>query len=708
MPSASPALQRPEVDGIVLVSIRPSSKEDPWDGAFVTEALRVGEEEPREYQLARQENPLAERRGRRARETGARATQRLHHSTLARTYLAKHTKHPFFLKLPDLRGVENSADACRRVEEATMQFEHEWYLHRSFFSKENDFLPKLCSTQNQWLECKYTLELAKVLPDKPRIPFVATTQLRGRPLREWLAERYPNGFNGLELREWLDIAEKLFYGLEALHRERLAHGFISPDNILVPVSLNTSPFVLDSRGDLRNDEKKQKQCLWFINAAEPQPVMYLPYESTDDEENSPIRRWYDAPENLYYFHDKPSAHWSRFELDQGSDYYSTTDIFSLGVTLAFLATGKEDVVCPFEYAEPSSAARFGWQRVRLKERTRLQAMKVQLFDSLVEAAAARSGEKRPYSLQLYCNCLCQLEVILQCVRARPDRRARSVKHVQIVHRHFKRATVHPQHQRLATVDLGASLPDAHQILGNQICRPLVEVASSYLATAKEGIESLRNNPPSLRVTGSRAVMVDAFSTAMSAVDTTEGSRDACIAMTSSAIWMDDNFGPTSRTSSMLSLLRLRGLRVNWLIVLTDEDLYRTEVQRILGFRKSDDAFVTRVLVNNNKEEWVRGTGFSYLPVAQGEYEDIFRKKQSFIGILKQAELERMEEELRDPRAMPSHAGLDLLIAPDFTSRRGHLAALTFWPEPIRGAELVTTFLKKIKGARRSAAWDRFI
>jgi hypothetical protein len=446
----------------------------------------------------------------------------------------------------------------------------------------------------------------------------------------------------------------------------------------------------------------------FINVGEAQPVVYFRPGKLSPQEYAtlPLRRCYDVMENLYRYRGKSESGWLKFGLDQGSDYHCATDIFSLGVTLAFLATGLDDIISPFDYVERLDGADPGWQIVRGGSMLRPDhTTKARLVDALSEATTNRlkalgSPVKEN---EVYDDSLRKAEVILQCVSSRANRRARSAKHVMSVLDLFRppdskasateaaRALADPSWQELASAlnKAAASYGDsgAMHLLADKLLpdcpTPARAVVAGRVSAVLEQIHCASDRSrPFVQVTGSRESLVNFFLSVLHSFN----SGDNCVALTSAAFWSDENFAPYSRTSSMLQLLRLRGVRLQWIILVRSSELYMPQVQRILGFRCADDQRISRLRLTTHSQD-----AYFYACVDDPTYEHFLRGKKSFFGVRSKEDKEK----------------LSLLVAPDFVARGGAIAAMTSWVNPQRD-DLLRFFDEQLKIAMPVQYFDRIL
>lgn len=630
---------------------------------------------------------------------------RIRHTTLTKSYFAIRERSPeprnaFVLKVPDPQGLKDPEIKERIIEDVRKLFEQERELWGRLPESSRAVLPSFfIAEQNE------QPEIPTVLYKGDEIPYLACEFIKGVSLREWTRDHAPRGVS--DLKDWFDLAKAVVRALAKLHKERVTHGFISPDSVIL----------LQSGLDARRFDIK------FINAAGSQPKVYLRTKDAKggsvpglgDErvwKTLPLRRWYDVTDNLYFCQD-PGEKWATFELHQGSDYYSVTDIFSLGVTLAFLATGKdEDVVPVFDHTQTLQCGHRGWQVVKgCRTKTEYHRIKVQLLDTLKEAAEKRSSdsntlinaaENRSSDKEaerrktIYIDALSRTEVILQCLRSDPQQ-AQSVSHLETLLEAFQPSQdANGEHYRSSASEFVRSLKtvtdksegSVRKYLTMQAVRQILEevpwpvctLAHHRLRRAVDAIHDLSSGrTSSIRVEGSQTSIIDAFLIALWTLsEEQDPSKHEIVALTGAALWNKDNFGVTSPTSTMLQLLRLRGVAFQWVIVVRVSEFYMPDVQLMLSFRREDDRSIQKLTEQDKRSEETQGgkgpNGYFYVCKTDEEYDDIFRDRKSFIGIRK-----------RDANELTLH------IAPDLSSRSGPLAALTFWVHPVRDEKLLKAF-----------------
>jgi serine/threonine protein kinase len=731
---------------------------------------------------------------------GREAAQALFHQPTGRTYSAQALPHmprgrldKFVIRLPDLWLLKDRG----RVTEA---YQQEYSLRDRFPLGTPDVLPILIpfvwkKDENGKSSMETLHPSIKLYPSDESekigdVPCVIREFVKGCSLKTYINARAKESaaegiFLGLEnSREWFGLAEALLTALAELHRERAAHGFVFPGNIVLRDQAQEA---------LKNERPIPRGSIVFINAAENHRSVYFEAHAGElgaDQKKFPIRRWYDADKNLYRFGGEyrvaidgsdRDQKWIRYDLEEASDYYSATDIFSLGVTLAHLASGdlsgasSFDAVSPFDYVQSWLP---GWQIVRGAEvRRRYHVMKAKLLDSLMaaarqrakqqaslgeilaraseevdqrkategtgstseenasQAAALLAQERIAFEKRIYEDSLRRAEVILQCVRSRMDRRISSASHALTMVNLFRPpeqvqdakpypksfaatlrdedyqhliqlakavaldpAEVAPFVTRLLDLNDNRSqeektkqptVPAIQKLVGHRVRSVLERIPALQI----EGSGELLKRSPYLRITGSRTTLVDAFLTALSSLS----KDDEVIALTTATIFSDDNFGPTSRITSMLQLLRLRGIPMSWVILVSNSDLYKPMTQRVLGFRAADDRRLEKLQPGSferNEPSFSFYNGFLCACLEPREYEQLLRQKKTFIGFRKSG-----------PNIESQHA-LDLHIAPDLNSRSGRLVALTFWMYPRRGQRLWRAYEDYHRIARPMFSFER--
>lgn len=265
----------------------------------------------------------------------------------------------FVIKLPSLDGLEN------RVERVSLAYQQEYNLRDRFPPGEPRVLPALIPDNRRppLLESihPWLLFAPDCCPsDVKRVPCLVREFVEGKSLGAWArgvgnnGSADPRDFLGLrDSSAWFAIASALLKALAELHRERATHGFLNPENII----LRREAFQGSETQGLLPDGN-----IVFTNAAESHRSIYLDeamLSLNGAARHLPVRRYYDLPHNTYRLAEKQSP-WIRFALEHGSDYYSSTDIFSLGVTLAYLARERLQLICAGVLSVPFNRKLLRW------------------------------------------------------------------------------------------------------------------------------------------------------------------------------------------------------------------------------------------------------------------------------------------------------------------------------------------------------------
>ena len=153
-------------------------------------------------------------------------------------------------------------------------------------------------------------------------PVLLREYVKGVSLEQW-REGKPS-----DLSKWFLFAKRLIGLIHSIHLANATHGYISPANVMV----------LDHAAP--GDECGPVLKLINFEHDLPDPTLHLPDRATPaDRRGLCWRRIYDSPEKVWPYHDRP-------EDREFYDPFVPGDVFSLGQTLLYLATGKPIIRSP--------------------------------------------------------------------------------------------------------------------------------------------------------------------------------------------------------------------------------------------------------------------------------------------------------------------------------------------------------------------------
>ncbi len=151
----------------------------------------------------------------------------------------------------------------------------------------------------------------------------------------------------------------------------------------------------------------------------------------------------------------------------------------------------------------------------------------------------------------------------------------------------------------------------------------------------------------LRVAGSRAHHVDIMITALRSLN----AGDICKAVTTTTFFFDGNMGPFGRITSALHLASLRGVEIDWILVVNEKGLRDRRVSEVLEAQRQ-----------GAREMEGRGDfKMRFAVVPSQEYDEILQGKLTFIDM----------GDRKNPAAR-------VIIAPDYRGESGSIAVLRLW------------------------------
>ena len=433
-------------------------------------------------------------------------------------------------------------------------------------------------------------------PDSVKLPLVFTISefVDGLTLDKWLEREFPaeDGFAGVtEEYAFFDLIERIFSAIAVLHEERIVHGDIWPRNLVVR---NDRTVVVIDLGEAFLEEQ-----LFEKVGDTKEPHHYL------------------APE--------------RCEFTDHLYWRTPADIFSLGCTMFYIATGHE----------PPS--------VFTKERKlkRNQTLKRDILQQL-----------RSRNPSLYWANPGIVDLIMLCMRPRVNGargRAETIdvlrQHIRLIQESRRGPRQEPRRRNEDPQDVLEALQNLAALdsfFGHMISIPINKAIGLYKQA----------NSRVLSFDGRRDVLVEALIHAINYA----GSGERIVAVTSTLFWHQNNFGPFGRVVTALQMAAMRGVRIEWVIV----------VPR--GSKQADkDVVASHRKVANLLDEKGYGENYNFFTYTEvdNEIELLRQTRRSFLLIEKEQEA--------------------VLVAPDYAAEGGVISALRLWREPRRKGEFCEFF-----------------
>jgi serine/threonine protein kinase len=476
------------------------------------------------------------------------------------------------IKLPS-REAESKA---KSAEVAGVLAQHKKILNEQLFKV--DSVPRLyqgsVQVQRKNLGSKYSL-IREYVP--------------GLTLHEWMgryAIRHGVGqFQGLEdIDEWFRFARAMAGALEKIHRRRVLHGDLRPENIIVDDAAGTPPKI---RFVNVEDDAGNRKALRSVR------------------EPGSFRQKYDAPAKLFSKAD------AQAEAVLGSarvEWFAPPDIFSLGATLFELACGQQANLHTF-HKETEVAEAPGWYKVgafhRLKrdEDLKQQVLKALMARHCPKMACPRRSE----------GVLKVCEVIMGCVRSQSRNQVADIEGIlQILDQFDPPEDDSEQHWATEWRPTSYKFEDAAPPALRAVVNRRVRLLDRELGEVGLG------GP--LRVLGDRQTFLDVMITALRAL----GPEDECRALVTPTFFNSLNMGAFGRLTAALQLAQLRGVSVRWVIAMEEHRIRDQEVANLLEYQKK----AGEIAASFGKRDY----GIKYVALSSEDYSMLGRDKLMYVDM----------------------------------------------------------------------------
>jgi hypothetical protein len=604
------------------------------------------------------------------------------------------------LKITDLSALKNETDFNKVREAAQLgdrRIEGELYtMERLEEVREHGVdvpVPKFIRTNSKkgglWLRLQWGDQEDKTVA----VRCILRQSVPALTMRDWFQSKHsPEKFRGVHnLHTWFLMCTRLASRLEILHRERVVHGYISPDTILVQEG---APF----------PNPRQEELL-FMNTEETT----VPAEAEGSP--APIRRFYDAPEKW-----SALTNGEPVDLSAPGEWYPPADIFSLGMTFLYLAVGDPPIdICPFDLVK-SADGHPGWLEIenygRLKNSADLRKLVV---DALLVRQRAQpflvDGLEAKDSARQLDIAIRISSVVMNCIEPDAGKRAQSLRSVIGLLRMFtppgerrrSPATIQAVTKAWSSVIAPArnlkkgSLNSMIDVDSRDFeLPPLPRAVSAILMNRMRLLMSdfrqagvLGDEFSSLRITGARNTLIETMLVVLSCLS----QDDECDAILTPAFWLPENMGPTGRVLRMLELAALSGAKIRWMTVLNHRRLSDRQIEKILNAQadvSTELKTVEKPRKGTAEEDSVDPLNYA---VADNEaYHGLLRDKLTHIRL-----------------RFKNSSGSSFIIAPDYGGAKGQkLLTLRFWsaPNDLRESispgrqEVLTEVFKKFWSMRR--------
>jgi serine/threonine protein kinase len=465
---------------------------------------------------------------------------------------------------------------------------------------------------------------------KPLEPVLIREYVPGCSLHEWMANyalaNRLSEFEGIgDVEEWFRFAKGLVHALEQIHQERVIHGDLLPEHIIIHHRSNDGGCGHD---DETPAAAPKRERIFLINAEEDGFA-----ETSLDSENARgmFRRKYDSPSKLFV---KAKENLPAEIRNPDADWYAPADIFSLGAILLDLACGTRQ---PLEAFLGEERYNHTWNRVpgyQAKKSDR------QLKNFVLKAVGESERRRRREDV------LRITEVIMACLRTQSETQASDLRTVRIVIDQFS-AIGRASSERQGPQRGYAGLYDLLEEETKTLRKPFQRVIHRQADLLAQDLRSVQDNGL-LRVSGSRQHLVDVFVTVLRSLEAGE----ECRALTTPTFFFESNMGPYGRVTSALYLASKRGVYIDWILAV---DECRSRDRRV--------AEVLEAQRQGALEEMQDCQTFKmrFALVDAGSYRRLLKQKLTFVEVGP-----KLDEDGK------------VLIAPDYKGEAGGISVLRLW------------------------------
>jgi serine/threonine protein kinase len=370
------------------------------------------------------------------------------------------------------------------------------------------------------------------------IPVIVQEFIEGDTLEVWANREFKKDRSNLKSRSdqsrWVQLAKHLSEILDIVHHSGIVHGDIWPSNIIV--KNNGIPVLVDFGESFLIDRKATK-------TNEPANGSNLGYPSYP----------YMAPERRHG--------------QYGESWFEPADIYSLGGTLHWVATGEA----------PPPPAGDGKQ------------LKQQIMTGL-SAADDRASKHELYRANPY-----YADLIIQCLQPKPSDRAPLNEILALVDC-FERVAINdvpPIHRDVEKAIYRDLQKTAKQVLTEGISPVLCQMLLDEVARLRRTLEEVRGCRR-VEISGSRGRVITSLLSHLSLL----GEGDAYEAVTTPRFWGKHALGSQGRFYRMNELLAENGVIVTRIFILTEKELNLREgadAEALKSIMSAQQAMAKRLL-----------------------------------------------------------------------------------------------------------------
>lgn len=543
----------------------------------------------------------------------------------------------FVVKVPDLVPFESLPDNDRKqsVNEYLRQFEDQVRCEQEIVAR-LEGRPVVQLLPGDSMNAVHELELT--IDRNPRKVRVFLRQwIEGKSLKE-LCEDEAKTFRGISIPIWFQIAEKLIVMVHNVHLAGSPHGYICPTNIFVAghPDLKKSP-LSDLKFLLINFERDL-----------PDPTLHM----NDEERKNPTFSWrrrYDSPERTCFVRPRAS-------LPTPPDPFVPGDLYSLGLTLLYLATGEP--ISPVHDEEPWRDD-LPWQVAKNQPFRKSDiAIKKEVWDKVFKARQSDDYDAKVAAVEIIFACLrltqhrffnarAILEVYRQCA---PHRESSATPQTEPKEPNFRQTSPAP------TITVMDALQMLNRAIDNDARVNNSVVSNLYRIRLNRALLPFSEEDPTYRryTVGTRPEIVDALVTLF-----TEAGKQGytkCTALTTATFFSDENCSSGGRVFSSILRAVARGAKINWLFILDESRMNHPSVIQILGYQKR--------AMHRDREAQLKGRQeIKFAPKGPAQYRKFLRENESFLYL----------------EAGDGSKRKAVLAVPDYSAEPGTIIALRVFP-----------------------------
>jgi hypothetical protein len=442
---------------------------------------------------------------------------------------------------------------------------------------------------------------------------------------------------------WLAYAIELTKAVRQMHRERVTHGYLSPDHVIV---------------GQYSDHQMRPMKPRFVNFESK--FFFAPAEVLNDDKHAhpSLRRPYDSPQKRFQ---KEGMLIVSDRQSRNVDWYVASDIFSLGLHLLYVLLGTEGQLSPVAEEIPRKMG-----KAQAPPTDRLP-----LFMEIVDENPKSSTlfEREIFGLlnggrRNLTEAIALTEILFAYLRIDESRQPSDLDQVLNTIEQFSDAIERPEMQASFLTkagvreSLGKVIDYDHSLHDQENCEDMVEPIRNILRWRsrqfeKDLIDKTESGGETLLYTirGGRRQIIDSL------VETVHSLREGWTldAVTSPTFWFSGNVA-VGRFASRLMIAAKNKARIRWRLIVRELDLNEMEVAKAIR----NLLYVTKQLEQSPGWDWQ----WTCLP--DNRYNEFLRRKESFLHIHKES-------------GENKSAGFrGLLIAPDYRAAGGELTTLRIW------------------------------